>query len=507
MAATEPLPDGLPVGLMDAFWAYEHALMTDDLEALDRLFAPGPGTLRTDAAGMLVGHDAISAFRGGRGGAPRRTVVETQVQVVDDDNALVMAVTELTRGGRGQQTQLWQRQAGGWVVTAAHVAVSAPALDTRIWRVAGDPLVAGFEDGPLAGETVAVKDLYAVAGHRIGAGNPSYLAAAPPETRNARVVGRLLDAGADVTGIARTDEFAWSLFGDNEHYGAPPNPHAPRRLPGGSSSGSATATSLGQVSIGLGTDTGGSIRVPSSWQGLWSIRTSRNAVPRDGLLALAPTFDAVGWMTRDPGLLARVGDVLLPPSPPPASSDVVLATDLLALASPDVRAAVEAFARSWGTVIREPFGTRELAEWRQAFVTVQSSEAWRQHASWVASRPSTLTPAVRGRFEAAARQPAADVARAAESLTGIRLDVRHRVADRILLLPTTPSVAPYPGQADQQLRDTMLELTSIAGIGGLPAVNVPLRTADGLPCGVCLVAAPGRDRDLLALATTLTSLL
>lgn len=500
---TDGTPDPLPDGLMDAFWDYEAALMADDLAALDRLFAPGPATLRTDAAGTLVGHDQISAFRGGRGGAPRRTVVDIQVQVVDAANALVVATTELARGGRGAQTQLWQRRPEGWVVTAAHVSVSPPAIDTRVWRVVGDPLVTGAEDGPLARETVAVKDLFAVAGQKVGAGSPAYLAAAPVETRSARAVQRLLDAGADVTGIARTDEFAWSLFGDNDHYGTPPNPHAPRRLPGGSTSGSATATSLGHTSIGLGTDTGGSIRVPAAWQGLWSIRTSRNAVARDGVLALAPTFDTVGWTTRDADLLARVGDVLLPPAPPPTTSDVVLATDLLALAAPDVRAAIEEFVRGWGNVVRAPFDAHDLDTWRTTFTLVQSAEAWHQHATWVATRLHTLTPAVRGRFEAAARLDPAEVGAAADRLTRTRLEIRHRVADRIVLLPTTPTVAPLPGAADQSLRETMLGLTSIAGIGGLPAVNVPLRTADGLPCGVCLVAAPGRDRDLLALARTI----
>ncbi|MDT9591489.1 DUF3225 domain-containing protein [Nocardioides zeae] len=510
--ALDGLPDGLPDGLLDAFWAYERALMADDVAELDRLFAPGPDTLRTDAAGTLVGHDRISAFRGARGGAPRRRVVDLHVQAVGTDAALVSATTELERGGRSQQTQLWQcRAVEGpdgtlevrWVVTAAHVAVSPPAIDTRVWRVVGDPLVTGAPEGPLSGSTVAVKDLFAIAGQKIGAGSPAYLSAAPPTTRTARAVQKLLDAGADVTGITRTDEFAWSLFGANDHYGTPPNPHAPHRLPGGSTSGSATATSLGQVDIGLGTDTGGSVRVPASWQGLWGVRTSRNAVARDGVLPLAPTFDTVGWLTRDPALLEVVGDVLLPPSVQEASSEIVLATDLLALAAPDVRDAVEAFARRLGTVMREPFGSRELPTWRRTFTLLQSAEAWQQHATWVASRLHTLTPDVRARFEAAARLDPGDVNAASAELTGIRLEIRHRVADRIVLLPTTPTTAPFPGTADQRLRDTMLELTTIAGIGGLPALNVPLRTADGLPCGVCLVAAQGRDRDLLALARTL----
>jgi len=116
-----------PAGLVEAFQAYERALMTNDLTELDRLFAPGPTTMRGDANGLLVGHHMISAFRGGRGGAPPRRIVQTHVQTIDDDHALVVAVTELERGGRGQQTQLWARLPDGWAVTAAHVSVPAPA--------------------------------------------------------------------------------------------------------------------------------------------------------------------------------------------------------------------------------------------------------------------------------------------------------------------------------------------------------------------------------------------
>ena len=186
----------VPAGLVDAFWEYERALMSDDVPTLDRLFAPGPTTLRGDANGLLVGHDQISAFRSGRGGAPQRRIVQTHVQTVDDDHALVVAVTELERGGRGQQTQLWVRTADGWRVTAAHVSVPAPAVDTRIWRVVGDPLVAPTGSGPLDGESVAVKDLYAVQGQRIGAGNPAWLADARVEPVHARAVELLLEAGA-----------------------------------------------------------------------------------------------------------------------------------------------------------------------------------------------------------------------------------------------------------------------------------------------------------------------
>src|SRR3954471_14491186 len=192
--------------------------------------------------------------------------------------------------------------------------------DPRIWRISGDPLVAGAGTGPLAGLTVAVKDVIAVAGHAVGAGVPARLAEARPELRHAAAVRRLLEAGADVQGIARTDQLAYSLAGTNEHDiretgGAPTNVAVPGAIPGGSSSGSAAAVALGEADVGLGTDTAGSIRVPASYQGLWGLRTTHGAVPTDRLLPLAPSFDTVGWLTRDRATLERVAGAVLTAGP------------------------------------------------------------------------------------------------------------------------------------------------------------------------------------------------
>lgn len=491
---------GTTTGLMAAFWDYERALMSNDVEALDRLFAPGPTTLRGDAAGLLVGHDQISAFRGARGGAPQRRIVRTHVQAIDEDHALVVAVTELARGGRGQQTQLWARQRGAWVVTAAHVSVPPPALDTRTWRVVGDPLVAGATDGPLIGESVAVKDLYAVTGQRIGAGNPTWLAAARPEEADAAIVRALLAAGADVRGIARTDELAYSLAGTNAHTGAPPNPKAPHRVPGGSSSGSATAVSLGQATIGLGTDTGGSIRVPASYQGLFGIRTTHDLLPRDGLLALAPSFDAVGWLARDARLLAAVGEVLLPAAPAhDAGRELVVVPELLALAEPDVSAVVTSYAERLGAGA-EDWPLQAHRTWLDAFVTLQAWEAWREHGTWLETRLDSLGDDVRGRFERGRSITPDEADHARGTIAEARATIGDLVGDRVLVLPSASSVAPRLGEGLQSVREATMRLTCLAGIAGMPAVAVPLETADGLPRSACLVAAPGRDRDLLRLA-------
>ena len=193
--------------------------------------------------------------------------------------------------------------------------------DPSIWREHGTPLLPPLGSGPLGseslqGRTVAVKDLFAVAGFPTGAGNPTWLAQAEPEPADAWAVRALRAAGAAIAGIAQTDELAFSLSGANAHYGTPPNTAAPGLVTGGSSSGPAAAVAAGQADIGLGTDTAGSVRVPASVCGLFGMRPTHGAVPADGVLHLAPSFDTVGWLTADASLLAAVGSVLLPPVPP-----------------------------------------------------------------------------------------------------------------------------------------------------------------------------------------------
>ena len=508
MSARNPQP---PAGLVEAFRAFEQAQAAGDSAAIAALFAPGDTTLRGDADGLAVGHAAISH---GAGAGAQRRLVQTHVQTIDDDHALVVAVTELPAGGRGQQTQLWARLAEGWRITAAHVSVPSPPLDARIWRIVGDPLVTCTDpDGVLTGETVAVKDVFAVAGQRVGAGHPEWLQHAPVETEHAAAVRLLLDAGAEIRGIARTVELAYSLTGANPHHGTPPNPRAPHRLPGGSTSGPASAVSLGHASIGLGTDTAGSIRVPAAYQGLYGIRTTHGAVPTGGMLPLAPAYDAVGWLARSAFLLRAVGDVLLPEQESAGHETLVVVPALLDLAAPDVAAAI----RAWLPRLtrEEHWPLDRLDEWVTAFRTHQGAQAWEAHGEWLAPRLDTLGAEVRRRFEEASLIGSEQAAEAARIAAAAGRTVRELVGDRILVLPGASSVAPRVGDGVAEsaadaaadhgaAREATLRITCLASLGGLPAVSLPLRTAEGLPAGVCLVAAPGRDRDLLDLATRLS---
>jgi Asp-tRNA(Asn)/Glu-tRNA(Gln) amidotransferase A subunit family amidase len=495
----------IPAGLLDAFWAYDTALLSNDQVALNALFAPGPDTIRGDGTVLLVGHEAIAGFRSGRRKIPTRRVTALQVRVLAEDAALCMASTrEPATGATGLQTQVWRRGPEGWQVVAAHVTLPQPALDTSVWRVLGDPLVRGAVDGPLHGLRVAVKDLFAVAGQPIGAGNPQWLAEQPPQTTSAAAVTSLLAAGADVTGIARTDEFAYSLAGTNAHYGSPPNPAAPDAISGGSTSGPASAVSLGQADIGLGTDTAGSIRVPASYQGLVGIRTTHGAVDATGLLPLAPAFDTVGWLTRDVTTATRVAEVLLPAKSrrPLSPTHTVRLPAVEAHARTDVAEDAERVITSLAGRVLPPIRRGELAAetletWFEAFRTVQARQAWFANGEWVTAHPGALGADVGGRFEIASRVTESEAKAAAKIVAEAREILCELLTDAVLVVPSSAGPAPKRGAAVEAERAGTLRLTCLAGLAGAPAVSLPLL---GGPAGLCLIGSPGTDLDLLALA-------
>lgn len=529
---TDPttLQGDLPPGLLDAFDAYEVALAANDQVALAEAFESGDETLRADAAGLLVGHEAITAFRGRRKSAPVRRIEQCHVRVIDPATALIVSVNLPSGGGRGVVTQLWRLSAadGVWRIASAQVQAPAPIFDTRIWRVVGAPLVASSLDfdpddaptaeaAPLIGETVAVKDLFAVAGVRIGAGVPAYLDEQSEQEFHSPAVQALLDAGASVLGIAQTDEFAYSIAGRNSAYGTPPNGAVPGAISGGSTSGPAAAVALGHASIGLGTDTGGSIRVPASYQGLWGLRTSHGAVRRTDLLPLAPSFDTVGWLTRDADLLSRVAAATFggpAATSSPRQRDVspafVVDPSVTASVSPDVREAfrsrIEGLVADSSVDAPEEIALGDIAHLYELFRVLQAAEAWRSHGDWITAHPGALAPDVESRFQFG-RSVTPDREAAARSELAVQRDHLDRMLDgRILLLPSASSAAPSlsatPAEFDA-IRSRTLGLTCIAGVGGYPAVSAPLLRVPGGPVGLCLVGPRGTDLALVRIAANL----
>ncbi|MFB9447572.1 amidase family protein [Dactylosporangium vinaceum] len=362
--------------------------------------------------------------------------------------------------------------------------------DPAVWRVKGMPLAPATGSGPLDGVRLAVKDLFAVTGFAVGAGNPTWLAEALPVAADAPAVARLRAAGAVVEGIAHTDEFAYSLSGANVHYGAPPNPAAPDRVTGGSSSGPASAVAIGQADVGLGTDTSGSVRVPASCCGLFGFRPTHGAVPTDGVMPLAPSFDTVGWITRDAATLQAVGGVLLPegPADPPF--------EVLALGGTS-RAAAR---------LHRPVRAITLPTWDDpdelilAFRHVQSAEAWRAYGSWVQAHPRRLAGDVEARFRFGSTVSAAQEASARERIAAWRAELLDLLGTGAwLALP-----AGGPGHhrdlslaGRDEWRRATLRCSVPASAYGLPSVCVP--TGSSPPAGIALVGPPGGDRALLAL--------
>lgn len=397
------------------------------------------------------------------------------------------------------------------------------SFDPTIWRVVGDPLRAADSGGPLSGLTVAVKDLFALTGQQIGAGVPAYLRRARVERATAPAATLLLRGGAAVRGIARTDEFAYSLTGDNPHYGAAPNVALPGALPGGSSGGGASAVAAGEAEIALATDTAGSIRVPASYQGLWGLRTTHGAVARKGVLPLAPSFDTVGWLTRDGESLRRVVEWSLGSAEREKQQDELPWRFMVPAAAlddvdPATRLAFTALLRALGPAVRD-VGSPRAAQWRaeevaSVFRTIQAAEAWREHGAWVRRHRQALGPTVSERFRWASAVTAEEEAAARARATVLRDDLRRLVRDDVVLLPTVPGPAPAR-HADERTtegtRQATLRLTAPASIAGLPSVSVPLLTVPSplgpAPVGVSLIGRPGSDAALVRLALRLRPLI
>jgi len=520
-----PVP--VPDGVLDAFWRYDAALLRNDRTVLDELFLPGPDTVRGDGQVLLVGHDAIAGFRSSRAAIPTRKVAELQVRVLAPDAVLIMARTA-DGESTGLQTQVWQRTGDGWRVAAAHVslptkpaaavaAAPAPApapvsgpVDPSVWRVAGVPLAPPLGNGPLDGLGIAVKDLIAVEGQPTGGGVPAYLAGQPPQAASAPVVTALRRAGAHLVGLAQTDEFAYSIAGSNSHYGAAPNPAAPARLGGGSSSGPAAAVALGQAEVGLGTDTAGSIRVPAAYQGLVGFRPTHGAVPADGVLPLAPSFDTVGWLTRDVATSAAVTAVLLRPgtaaaAPPTRMLRLPVAELLTDPATQQIFAAHVAALEDAALMPRAEtadLDEKVLDEWFAAFRIVQAYEAWTAHGGWIEAHPGALGPDVAARFAVAAAVTSAAADSARTVVAGARERLRAWLDDAFLVLPTVPGPAPLrtasPAEVDD-VRARTLRISCLSPLAGAPAISVPLAARTG-PVGFCLIGAPGSDVNLLSTA-------
>jgi amidase len=367
----------------------------------------------------------------------------------------------------------------------------------------------GSGAGPLAGLTMAVKDLFHIAGHRTGFGNPDWLRTHPPASGTAVAVQRLLDAGADMIGRTLTDELAYSLSGENMHYGTPRNTACAERVPGGSSSGSAAAVAAGLVDFALGTDCGGSVRLPASYCGILGIRPTHGRVSLGGALPFAASFDVAGWFARDVEVFRRVGGVLLGERREPAMPRrLLLAKDAFALVDRPVadalRGAVEAVGSSFAHVEETIVSREGLDRWMEIFRVVQGAEIWANHGEWLEQVKPRIGGAIGERLAWASQLAGTDIAAGRAAHAGVCRHIDALIGEGdVLCLPTSPRIAPLRGTEQHELevvyRYQAMCLLCIAGLGGLPQVSLPLATLEGCPLGLSLVARRGADEQLLEL--------
>jgi amidase len=372
----------------------------------------------------------------------------------------------------------------------------------------------GARSGPLAGLSFAAKDIYDVAGAKTGFGNPDWLATHEAAARNAPAVQMLLDAGARLAGKTHTEEMAWSLTGENAHYGTPVNVNAPGRIPGGSSSGSAAAVAAGLVDFSLGSDTGGSVRLPASYCGILGMRPTHGRISLEGVCPLAESFDTCGWFARDAGVFERVGRVLLREDAPARRPGRLLAArDAFAFADDAARIPLErALARVaalLGTPEEISAGDEPLERWMDCFRFPQGEEAWAAHRDWITRVKPKFGPAVGPRFQWAATVKAEDVARARARREQIARRMDTLLVDgAVLAVPSAPGIALPRGSAPpvvDSLRTRALPVLCIAGLARLPQVSLPLAQVDGCPVGLSLIAARNNDTMLLDIARKVVS--
>src|ERR1700742_1999776 len=369
--------------------------------------------------------------------------------------------------------------------------------------------VAGAATGPLAGLTFAVKDLIDVAGVPTGGGNPDWPRHYPTPAKHAWVVQRLLDAGASVIGKTVTDEVSLGILGENAHDGTPLNPAAPERVPGGSSSGSASAVAAGAGDFALGTDTGGSVRVPSSFCGLYGIRPTHGRIDFTGITVQAPGSDTCGWFARDAATFARVGAVLFKGAlPATLPTTLLVAEDAFGFADENVQQALAPMVSRLADLIGQrrdvTMAPQGLSVWQRAQRVLQGSEAWKTFQPWLDSHNPRLAFSVARTLLQGSMMT--DAERNAASL--MRMEARARLhlllpPGTILCLPTTPFPAPPKGLPLHQLdplRERISCLTSQGGLTGVPQVNLPGATVDGAPVGLSIIGARGTDLDLLRVA-------
>lgn len=363
--------------------------------------------------------------------------------------------------------------------------------------------------GPLSGYTFAAKDLFDVAGYPTGGGNPHMLAMSGIKGATAPVVQQLLDAGAQLVGKTHTNEMAFSMSGKNAHYGTPRNGAAWERIPGGSSSGSASAVSNQLCDFALGSDTGGSVRTPASYCGLYGLRPSHGRISLAATQALCESMDTAGYFTRDAELFGKVGECLLgeDSAPLPAKPRLLISDTLMAMlpqASRDALAPALARVEAvCGTIATLEGELPSLTDGYWAFRYIQGYEAWQAQGATIEAYGLTLGPDVAARFAWSKAVTAEQYRQSCAVREQFTQAWDALLGDAVLVLPTVPDIAPLLSALDEEIEQTRQishHLLAIAVLCQRPQLSMPLASKDGAPLGLSLMGPRGSDLSLVRLA-------
>ena len=367
-----------------------------------------------------------------------------------------------------------------------------------------------LKQGRLNGLSFAAKDLFEIKGHTASLGNPQWRATHQPSATTSSIIKKLLNEGARLKGITITDEFMWSIKGDNVHFGAPLNAKVPDSFIGGSSSGSASAVACGDVDFALGTDTGGSIRVPASYSGLFGIRPTHRSLSSSGVFPLAQSFDTVGFFTREISTMSQISSVFFQESVELPQKFCLIQDAFDTVEQPLNEQIIDYFSENFSEsfqyiTLPEQFKIENLLN---TYKLIQSIEAYQNYGEWYKKNKEKahLGKDIESRFEWASHLTKDEAYQNSLDLKkNFTIYLETLVNQSLLILPSATSFAPQKSSSFdtvEAIRSKTMAITSIAGLAGLPQLSIPVTTTKR-PIGLSIIGPKNSEKNLIQFANTL----
>ena len=366
-----------------------------------------------------------------------------------------------------------------------------------------NPIIESY-NGNLKNLKFVLKDMCDVKNIKTSCGNPDFYKACEPAKKHAEFLSNILSEGAILEGITICDEFFYSVIGENSHYGTPKNLNAPNCVPGGSSSGSAAALTTDLFDFSIGSDTGGSVRVPASFCGLLGIRPTHGRIKSNGVYPMAPSFDTIGWFSNNIKTFQKIGEVLLDKNENEniTFNQFVIAEDLLELVDTDIKNQFNSYYKELHPNIKHirlsKFSKSEIAD---NFRILQAGEIKEHVIPWIEKNKPKISLEINSRIEMASEILPLEIDAAKTFRQEIISEINNSLPEGdIAIFPTTPFSAPKCGQSDQDLgsdRKKIMEMTSIAGMTSRPQISIPKFKGKTGPVGISILGWQNSDEILL----------